>query len=329
MKISIIGDGGWGTAIGILLTKKGHQVTIWGAFGDYVDTLKKTGENIKFLPGIKLPHKLLFTSSMSEALENSDLVVLAVPSGFIVSVLKIIEKHPVAKIDFLSVIKGIDIKTNSRMSEVIKAKLKIKNLAVLSGPNIAREVALGVPTASVCAASSKRLSQKVQDVFMCENFRVYTHNDIVGVEMGGALKNIIAVACGISDGLGFGTNTKAALMTRGLMEINKLGLAMGARRVTFSGLSGIGDLVTTCLSRNSRNRWLGEELGKGNSIEKILAKTEMVVEGVTTTKAVMKLAKIYKVDMPITQEVNKVLFKGKKPQAAVRSLMMRDKKKEI
>ena len=215
------------------------------------------------------------------------------------------------------------------MSEVIKAKLKIKNLAVLSGPNIAREVALGVPTASVCAASSKRLSQKVQDVFMCENFRVYTHNDIVGVEMGGALKNIIAVACGISDGLGFGTNTKAALMTRGLMEINKLGLAMGARRVTFSGLSGIGDLVTTCLSRNSRNRWLGEELGKGNSIEKILAKTEMVVEGVTTTKAVMKLAKIYKVDMPITQEVNKVLFKGKKPQAAVRSLMMRDKKKEI
>ncbi|MCP4649861.1 MAG: NAD(P)-dependent glycerol-3-phosphate dehydrogenase [PVC group bacterium] len=328
MNISIIGDGGWGTALALLLTRKGFKVMVWGAFPEYTNLLTKKRENVKFLPGIKIPKQVLFTNDLKLVLNKPNLVILAVPSKYLKNVLKKIKRFKIAKFDFLTVVKGIDETTKLRMSQIIRQELGNVSLAVLSGPNIATEVARGIPSASVCSSRNKRLSAKVQDIFMSKFFRVYTNTDVAGVELGGALKNIIAIACGISDGLGFGTNTKAALLTRGLAEISRLGVSMGAKSSTFSGLSGMGDLVTTCLSQKSRNRWLGEELGKGRKLKTILKQTEMVVEGVTTTKSALKTAKHYKVEMPITREVYKVLFQGKDPRTAVQSLMVRKKRQE-
>lgn len=327
-RISVIGDGGWGTTLAMLLSKKGFEVALWGAFPDYVETLKHTRENIKFLPNIKIPEAVKITASLDEALSNKDVVILAIPSQFARGIVTRLKMCDLSNKIFVSVIKGIETSSLKRISEVIVEALGEIPLAVLSGPTIALEVANGSPTTSVAASRIPELAMEVQDIFMTGRFRVYTSSDIIGVELGGSLKNIIAIAAGALDALGFGTNAKAALLTRGLAEIVRLGLAMGARRETFYGLSGLGDLTTTCISPYSRNRWLGEEIGKGKILKEILKETEMVVEGVATARSAFELSKKYKVDMPITAEIYKVLYENKSPKTAVQDLMTRSPKSE-
>ncbi|MFA6079853.1 MAG: NAD(P)H-dependent glycerol-3-phosphate dehydrogenase, partial [Candidatus Omnitrophota bacterium] len=314
--------------LAILLSNKGYNVTIWGAFPDYIETLKGKGENVKFLPGIKIPKEVHFTASMDEALRGKELVVLAIPSQFMRSILAKIGSCDIEGKVFVSVTKGIENNTLKRISEIITEILGNVRLVVLSGPTIAHEVANGVPTTIVASSSDPALAKDVQDVFFTDRFRVYTNDDTLGVEIGGSLKNIIAIAAGASDALGFGTNAKAALLTRGLAEIVRLGVAMGAKKETFYGLSGLGDLTTTCVSAHSRNRWLGEQIGKGKELKDVLKETEMVVEGVATTKSAFELAKKYGVEMPITSEIYKVIYENKDPKSAVHDLMTRAPKKE-
>ena len=328
-KITILGDGGWGTTLARLLALKGYEVRLWGAFKDNIRLIAKKKVNQKFLPGIKLPDSIEFTSNLCEAVKGANLIVLAVPSQYLRQVLKQLKHLNISSGKFLSVIKGIEIRTLMRISQVIRQELKNSiRLAVLSGPTIALEVAKGIPTTAVISSPDKKLAESLQHIFMTERFRVYTNSDMIGVELGGSLKNIIAIACGICDGLGFGANTKAALLTRGLLEIGRLGAAMGARKETFSGLTGLGDLVTTCISPYSRNRFVGEQIGKGKGLKKILSKMEMVAEGVTTAKSAYQLSKKYKISMPITEEVYFVLYKNKNPLKAVNDLMTRERKEE-
>ena len=328
-KITILGDGGWGTTLARLLALKGYEVRLWGAFKDNIRLIAKKKVNQKFLPGIKLPDSIEFTSNLCEAVKGANLIVLAVPSQYLRQVLKQLKHLNISSAKFLSVIKGIEIRTLMRISQVIRQELKKGiSLAVLSGPTIALEVAKGIPTTAVISSPDKKLAESLQHIFMTERFRVYTNSDMIGVELGGSLKNIIAIACGICDGLGFGANTKAALLTRGLLEIGRLGAAMGARKETFSGLTGLGDLVTTCISPYSRNRFVGEQIGKGKGLKKILSKMEMVAEGVTTAKSAYQLSKKYKISMPITEEVYFVLYKNKNPLKAVNDLMTRERKEE-
>ncbi|MBN3039388.1 MAG: NAD(P)-dependent glycerol-3-phosphate dehydrogenase [Candidatus Omnitrophica bacterium] len=327
-KIAVIGDGGWGTTLAILLHNKGYKVCLWGAFADYLEVLDKKRENPKFLPGFEIPRGIYFSADINLAVQQARLIILAVPSHFLRDVLSQIKKESLSEAVVLSAVKGIENDTLMRMSEVAEDVLGPLNKAALSGPTISCEVARGIPATCVVASEKRELARTVQDVLMNERFRVYTSGDIVGVELGGALKNVIAIACGISDGLGFGANTKAAILTRGLVEICRLGQAMGARPETFSGLSGLGDLVTTCISPHGRNRWLGEQIGKGRKLKEILEKMEMVAEGVKTAKSVFMLAGKYKVDMPIASQVYTVLYRDKDPQRAVEELMLRQKKAE-
>jgi glycerol-3-phosphate dehydrogenase (NAD(P)+) len=326
--ITVLGDGGWGTTLSMLLSRKGYDVCLWGVFSGYAVLLRQKRENIKFLKGIKIPKDIEITSEINEALGYSRTIILAIPSQYLRSVLKRIKNANTKKYIFLSAIKGIENKSLMRMSEVIEDELGEVNLAVLSGPNIAPEIARGLPAVSVLAAKESRIAQYFQELLMSDNFRVYTNNDVVGVELGGSLKNIIALACGISDGLKLGTNAKAALLTRGLLEISRLGVAMGAKRETFSGVSGLGDLITTCTSLYSRNRFVGEQIAKGMKLPVILNKMQMVAEGITTTKAAYELAKKYNVEMPITKEIFQVLYKHKSPKKAVKDLMQRERKSE-
>ncbi|TAM38911.1 NAD(P)-dependent glycerol-3-phosphate dehydrogenase, partial [bacterium] len=268
------------------------------------------------------------TSDLKIALERKELIVLAIPSQYTRQVLRKIKGHFNSSAVFLSVTKGIEIRSLKRMSEVVREELGAVKLAVLSGPTIAREVAKGVPTAAVIASHNMEIRKFLQNVFNTEKFRVYTNADIIGVELGGSLKNVIAIACGVSDGLGFGTNTKAAILARGLAEISRLGKAMGAKLETFSGISGLGDLVTTCISQESRNRFVGEQIGKGRSLKKIHKHMQMVAEGVPTASSAYALSKKYKVEMPITKEVYGLLYKHKSPLQAVRDLMTRRSKEE-
>jgi len=327
--IAVIGDGGWGTTLAILLSRKGCRATIWGAFSDYVARMNKARYNHKFLPGIKIPKDVEITHDLGAALKDKDLIVLAVPSQYLRSVLKKIKRlgYPRQAI-FVSVTKGIEIGSGKTMAQLIREELGRVRFAALSGPTIAHEVAVGVPTVAVAASSDSATAQRVQDIFMSERFRVYTNRDTIGVELGGSLKNIIAIACGISDGLGFGTNTKAAILSRGLAEISRLGIAMGAHAHTFSGISGLGDLVTTCFSPYSRNRFVGVEIAKGKALKQVQAKMQMVAEGVPTAKSAYALSKKYKVDMPITREIYFVLYKNKSPLQAFKDLMGRKKKEE-
>ena len=327
-KISILGDGGWGTTLAILLSKKGHRITLWGAFGNYVEYLKKYRENKKFLPGIRIPPRIRISSRLQEAIEGSGLIILAIPSQFLRNILKKIKKIKYKDKIFLSVTKGIERKSLLTMSEVIKQELGNVKVAVLSGPTIAYEVARGVPTACVVASGDLNIARKMQEIFMTRRLRVYTSRDVIGTELGGSIKNIIAIACGISDGLGFGTNTKAALLARGLVEITRLGVALGAKEKTFSGISGLGDLVTTCISLHSRNRFVGEQIGRGKKMKEIIRKMEMIAEGVATTKSVYDLSRKIKIEMPITNEVFNVLYKNKSPLHAVDDLMTRERKHE-
>ena len=324
----MIGDGSWGTTLAVYLARKGYHVTLWGPFADYIRRVKQNRINAKFLPGIKIPPSVIITPNLTEAVRPADLIVLAVPSKYIRRVLKKLSQEKLNRKIFLSVIKGIEYKTSARMSQVIQRELGRVPLAVLSGPTIAREVALGIPSSAVIASANLRLAKKLQHVFNSPHFRIYTNSDVVGLELGGSLKNIIAIACGVCDGLGFGTNAKAAILSRGLAEIVRLGQALGAKASTFSGLAGLGDLVTTCISSQSRNRYVGEQLGRGKTIRSILDSMDMVAEGVETVKAAVRLSKKYRISMPITTEVYRIIYQAKKPQNAVQDLMTRRLKSE-
>jgi glycerol-3-phosphate dehydrogenase (NAD(P)+) len=327
--IAVLGDGGWGTTLAILLSRKGYSVTLWGAFSDYVALLNKKRENVKFLPGVRIPKEIRLTADLDSAIREKQIVIFAIPSQHMGEVLRKLKKinYPKNAI-YLSVTKGIEIKSLKRMSQIASEVLGQVKFAVLSGPTIAHEVANGVPTVAVIASSDKGVRNTLQDIFMTERFRIYTNDDVVGVELGGSLKNVIAIACGISDGLGFGTNTKAAILSRGLAEISRLGHAMGAKVKTFSGISGLGDLVTTCISQYSRNRFIGEQIGKGKSLKQIESHMQMVAEGVPTAKSAHALSLKYKVDMPIAREVYMVLYKNKSPLKTFKDLMLRKKKEE-
>lgn len=326
--ISIIGDGGWGTTLAVHLARKGYCIKLWGTFSENIKRIRRTRVNAKFLPGIKIPKNIEPTDKLSNAIDHGDLIILAVPSEYIVPVLKKIKRMDIAHKTFLSIIKGIDTKSLLRMSQVITQELGHIDLAVLSGPTIAMEVAQGIPSTAVIVAKDIKVAKSLQKIFNSETFRIYTNTDMVGVELGGSLKNIIAIACGVCDGLGYGTNTKSAILCRGLVEMARLGKAMGAKKKTFAGLAGLGDLVTTCVSPQSRNRSVGENLGKGKSLKKIMSSMNMVAEGVVTTKAVYKLSQKLNVSMPISTEVYNILYKGKKPQKAVFDLMNRKIKSE-
>jgi len=330
MKISILGDGGWGTTLSILLFCKGFDVTLWSVSKEYAAYLDKKRINKKFLPIVSIPRQIKITADLREAVKGKDLLILAVPSQYVRQVLRKIRLTDLLNKDalFVSATKGIEVKTLKRMSEVVHEELGNLKFAVLSGPTVAQEVINGIPTTAVIASRDTGVRKTLQNIFMTERFRIYTNDDVIGVELGGSLKNIIAIACGISDGLGFGTNTKAAILARGLTEISRLGQAMGAKAHTFSGISGLGDLVTTCISPYSRNRFVGEQIGKGKSLKEIINHMQMVAEGVATTKSAYVLSLKYKVEMPITEEVYSVLYKNKSPFKAVRSLMTREGKEE-
>ncbi len=327
MRIAVLGDGGWGTTLAILLDKKGYDVTLWGAFPEYTAFLYKKRENVKFLRGIKIPPSIHILSDIKAAALNKEIIVLAVPSQHMRAVIRKIPKDNTGPV-YVSAAKGIENRTLMRMSEIITDELGGVRIAVLSGPTISYEVARGMPAAAVAASKDGATAKMVQTVFSFEHFRVYNCTDIIGVETGGSLKNIIAIAAGISDGLGFGANSKAGLLTRGLVEITRLGVAMGARKETFAGLSGLGDLVTTCVSGHGRNRWFGEQLGKGKKPGRILKDTEMAIEGAPTAKSAYQLAARYNVEMPITEQIYKILYKNKSPAAAVKDLMLRPIKPE-
>jgi len=327
--IAVLGDGGWGTTLAILLQRRGFSVALWGAFPDYVAYLGKKRVNTRFLPDVNIPKEIEITPNLEDAIRNKDLIIFAIPSQYMRKVLKKFKKinYP-HKSMYLSVAKGIEMASLKRMSEVIHEELGNIKLAVLSGPTIAHEVAQALPTTAVIASYDKGLRKYLQNIFMTQSFRIYTNEDVIGVELGGSLKNIVAIACGISDGLGFGTNAKAALLSRGLAEISRLGQAMGAKVKTFSGISGLGDLVTTCISPYSRNRFVGERIGKGKSLSQIKSHMRMVAEGIPTTKSAYELSLKYHVEMPITKEVYYVLYKNKSPLKTVEDLMAREKKEE-
>ncbi len=320
-KISVLGDGGWGTALAILLAQKGYPVQLWGAFPKYVEDVRKKRENFKFLPGFKIPESVFLSSDIRKAVLWADMIVLAVPSQYLRSVTQKVKKDKIHHKLFVTVAKGVETKTLKVMSQVIHDELGRVSLCVLSGPTIAREVAMKIPAAASVASTNPQNAAKVRKIFMTDYFSVFESDDVLGVELGGSLKNVIAISAGIVEGLGFGSNTQAALFARGVAEMARLGHAMGARRETFMGLSGLGDLATTCLSRHSRNRSLGEDIGKGKRLKHILKGTEMVVEGVETSKAAYKLAKRFKIAMPITEAVYNILFNNHDPREAVKALM--------
>lgn len=328
-RIGILGDGGWGTTLSLHLAWQGYDVDLWGAFPDYVEQVRRKRENTKFLPGFKIPEKVRLTSNIHETCAHSDILVLAVPSQFVRSVLQKIKSDKIHSKSFVTVAKGIETKTLKVMSQVIHDELGSVRQAAISGPTIAREVALKMPVAASVASKNRELAERLRKIFTTEYFSLFESEDVLGVELGGALKNVIAISAGIVEGLGYGSNTRAALFARGVAEMARLGHVMGARRETFMGLSGLGDLATTCLSPHSRNRWLGEEIGKGKSLKKILGGTEMVVEGVDTCRSAHQLAKKHKVAMPITEAVYAILFNNHDPREAVKALMKREPHREL
>ncbi len=329
-KIAIIGDGSWGTTLCVYLAKKGYPVFLWGPFPPYMEKVSKNRYNSRFLPGIRIPKNVVVTGHLKTVLQEADLILFAVPSKYSVSILKKIAKTGVALKDkiFLSVTKGIIANRLLRVSELVHEELGDIPFAVLSGPTIAMEVAKDIPSTAVVASQSPAIATQVQEVLNSETFRIYTNRDVAGVELGGSVKNIIAIACGVCDGLGFGTNTKAAILTRGLKEMTRLGKALGAKEKTFAGLSGLGDLVTTCFSPRSRNRTVGEKLGQGMTARAITSSMSMVAEGMDTVKAVYQLSQDHQVDMPITAEVYNLVCKQKKASKAVSDLMNRKMKSE-
>ena len=327
-RITVLGDGGWGTCLATLLNSFGHQVTLWGAFPEYIEEIRRKHENCKFLPGISLSPSIELTADLGRVFQDPQVLVVAVPSQYLRGVLRRCPRDPWKRFLTVSVVKGIEPESLLRMSELLRSLVPADRLAVLSGPSISYEVARGVPTTVVAASEDPAAAREAQQIFTTERFRVYTSGDVVGVELGGALKNVVAIACGTADGMGFGTNTKAALATRGLVEMGRLGAAMGADTRTFSGLSGLGDLITTCFSPHSRNRSVGEKLGKGASVKEITGGMQQVAEGITTAQSAYALAKRHNVEMPIATAVYQVLYENRSPQEMVRELMSRELKSE-
>lgn len=326
-KVSIIGAGSWGIALALLLSNNGHQVTVWSALEEEVEELKTKREHHS-LPGVKLPDTMEFTGNMESAMADKELLVTAVPSVFVRQTAEKMRPFLCKGQIVVNVAKGIEEGTLKTLSDILEETLPGADVAVLSGPSHAEEVSRGLPTTCVVGARTRETAEHIQGLFMSEVFRVYTSPDILGIELGGALKNVIALAAGIADGLGYGDNTKAALITRGIAEIARLGVAMGGRIETFGGLSGIGDLIVTCASMHSRNRRAGILIGKGYTMEEAMKEVKMVVEGVYSAKAAMELAKKYDKPMPIVEQVNAVLFEGKPAGEAVKELMLRDRRKE-
>lgn len=327
-EISILGGGSWGIALASLLHKNGHHITVWSALENEIAMLKENHEH-KMLPGVKLAEDVVFTTDEKEAVTDKNLLVMAVASSYTRATAKRISEYIVPGQIIINVAKGIEESSLMTLSEIIEEEIPQADVAVLSGPTHAEEVGMGVPTTIVAGAKSRKTAEYIQELFMNEVFRVYTSPDILGMELGGALKNVVALAAGIADGLGYGDNTKAALITRGITEIARLGTAMGGKFETFCGLTGIGDLIVTCASMHSRNRRAGILIGQGYSMEDAMKEVKMVVEGVYSAKAAMKLAEKYQVQLPIIEQVNAVLFEGKSAEAAVKDLMLRDKKIEI
>ena len=327
-KIGVIGAGSWGSALAILLHNNGHEVCVYSALEQEIRMLQETHEH-KALKGVKLPETICFTTDLGLAARGKDLLVLAVASPYIRSTARQM-KAVVAKDQIIvNVAKGIEETTLMTLTEIIEEEIPQADVAVMSGPSHAEEVGRGIPTTIVVGAKSRETAEQIQNIFMSEVFRVYISPDVIGIELGGALKNVVALAAGIADGLGYGDNTKAALITRGIAEISRLGTAIGGRYETFSGLTGIGDLIVTCASVHSRNRKAGVLLGQGYTMEEAMKEVNMVVEGVYSAKAAMALAEKYQVQLPIIEQVTEVLFEGKSPDLAVKELMLRDKKTEV
>ena len=325
--VGIIGAGTWGTALAVLLNNNGQDVTIWSAFDTEIQEMSRTRRH-KNLPEVVLPDQIQMTADLRTAMAEKDMLIMAVPSVYVRSTAAKMKEYLRYGQIVVDVAKGIEEQSLMTMSQVIEEELPLAEVAVLSGPSHAEEVSRGLPTTCVAAAHRKKTAEFMQSVFMSPVFRIYTSPDMLGVEIGAALKNVIALAAGIADGLGYGDNTKAALITRGIAEISRLGTAMGANPSTFSGLSGIGDLIVTCASMHSRNRRAGILIGQGKTKDEAMEEVQMVVEGVFSAKAAFALAQKYNVEMPIVEQVNKVLFEDKKPADAVKELMLRDKKME-
>jgi glycerol-3-phosphate dehydrogenase (NAD(P)+) len=328
MKAIVIGDGAWGTTLAMLLAGKGLDVSVWSAFPDYAKELARTRENRKFLPGIAIPENIRILSPSSPKTGPFDLAIAAVPTQFAHATLTA-ARHQIGLVAaVVSVAKGIENETLRRPGEIVHSVFQPQRLAVMSGPSHAEEVVRGLPTTVVAASEHGDFAKHIQQVFSSDRFRVYTSEDMVGVELAGALKNVIAIAAGICDGLRFGDNSKAALITRGLVEIGRLGEVMGARRSTFAGLAGMGDLITTCFSPFGRNLAVGQAIGRGEKLADILARMEQVAEGVATTRSARALASLHHIEMPITEEVHRMLFEDKPPKQAVSDLMQRDLRPE-
>ncbi len=339
--VTILGDGAMATVCSILLTQGGNRVTMWGAFEESIERLMQDRENHRLLPGVRVPNEVLLTANDAECFRDSTMILSAVPTQYMRGVWQRLGRHVPANIPIVSVAKGIENDTLLRPSQVIIDVMQEfrgtqkggdgtfgSRLAVLSGPNIAAEIARYLPATAVAAAGDDALARRVQAAFSTQWFRIYTNSDVTGVELAGATKNVVAIAAGILDGLAAGNNAKAALVTRGLVEITRLGVAMGAREETFGGLAGLGDLITTCVSPEGRNRRVGEQIGKGRKLQDILDEMDSVAEGVPTTQSVMQLARRFNVEMPITEAVHAVLFDNKEVIHALTELMTREPKPE-
>ena len=327
-RISVIGAGSWGIALANLLAGNGHDVTVWSIMKDEIDMLEQNHEHLDKLPGVKLNDSIKYTTDLEKACKEKDILVLAVPSVYTRSTSHSMAPFITDGQIIVNVAKGVEENTLHTLSEIITEEIPNANVCVLSGPSHAEEVGRGLPTTVVVGSKDQKTAEYLQDTFMNDFFRVYTSSDILGIELGGALKNVVALAAGIADGLGYGDNAKAALITRGISEIARLGIAMGGKFETFCGLTGIGDLIVTCASMHSRNRRAGILIGQGKSAKEAMDEVKMVVEGVYSAKAAMGLSKKYNVDLPIIAEVNKILFENKPPKDVGRCLMNREKKDE-
>lgn len=327
-KVSVLGAGSWGTALAVMLHGNHHQVTLWSALSDEVAQLRRDREQKGKLPGVHIPEDINITECLEEAVKDREMLVLAVPSVFVRGTARQLSGLVPEGQLIVCVAKGVEEDTLMTMTDIIEQELPMVDAAVLSGPSHAEEAGKGIPTTCVAGAHTRQTAEHIQNLFMSETFRVYTSPDMLGIELGAALKNVVALAAGIADGLGYGDNTKAALITRGMAEISRLGIAMGGKIETFYGLSGIGDLIVTCASVHSRNRRAGYLIGQGCTMQEAMDQVKMVVEGVYSAKAARELAEKYQVEMPIIEQVNRVLFENKAPGEAVRELMLRDKKIE-
>ncbi len=327
-KIAVIGSGGWGTAIATLVARNGYPVTLWSYLQEESEALATDHENKRFLPGVILPDNISYTASLEEAAKDAEIMVMVTPSQALAATAENLSPFVKPGTIIVSASKGLEQDTQKRLSQVIKEAIPQATVAVMSGPSHAEEVGRQLPTTNVVACDEPGVTEILQEVLMNDNFRVYAGKDMVGVELGGALKNVIALCAGISDGIGLGDNAKAALMTRGMAEISRLGVALGADPLTFLGLSGMGDLIVTCTSMHSRNRRAGILIGQGMSPEEAIQEVKMVVEGFYATKAAYALAKKANVEMPIVEKAYGVLFENKDPKEAVMSLMVREKRDE-